>query len=126
MSPSQKSLSSRAFQPSRLQPSRLPSSRYQPSRIPAYFAACRNGKRNHSRNSTPPPRSLSEDLEAQQEIDLRAEDLKPAKLRRLQQELNLYNATGHIVTFDKVLNDWVTWDRFVLPPLNHLIYTAFI
>ena len=62
--------------------------------------------------------SLFEDLKAQQEIDLCAEDLKPAKLHRLQQELDLYNATGRIVTFNKVLNNWVTWDTVGLyfPP----------
>ena len=75
------------------------------SRIPFYFAARR-------RNRTP-PRSALEELEAQQDLDLRAEDLKPAELRKLKRDLDLYNATGRIVTFDKVLRDWVTWNRYV-------------
>ena len=99
-----------------LEPTGFPKPVTIPTHISAYFAVCHN--HNHSRNSIS-PRSCSEDLKAQKEIDLHAEDLKPAKLHRLQQELNLYNATGHIVTFNKVLNDWVTWDRFVLPPSNH-------
>ena len=77
----------------------------QPSRIPFYFTA-----RHRDRT---PPRSASEELEAQQGLDMHAEDHKPAELRKLKQDLDLYNATGRIVTFDKILRDWVTWDRYV-------------
>jgi hypothetical protein len=76
----------------------------QPSRLPLYFAVRR-------RHEPTPPRSLSEELVAEQETDLRAEDLKPAELRKLRQDLDLFNATGRIVTFNKVLKDWVTWIR---------------
>jgi tRNA A37 N6-isopentenylltransferase MiaA len=76
-----------------------------PSRIPFYFAARRRDRT--------PPRSDSEALEAQQNVDLHAEDLKPAELRRLKRDLELFNATGRIVTFDKVLKDWTTWNRYV-------------
>jgi hypothetical protein len=80
-----------------------PKQKSQLSRIPFYFAARR-------RNATP-PRSVSEELQAQQETDLRAEDIKPAELRKLKQDLELYNAVGRLVTFDKILKDWVTWNR---------------
>ena len=79
--------------------------KYQPSCIPFYFAV-----RHHD---CTPPRSVSEELQAQQDLDLRAEDLKPAELRKLKQDLDLYNATGRIVTFDRILRDWVTWNRYV-------------
>jgi hypothetical protein len=75
------------------------------SRVPFYFTARRRDRT--------PPRSASEELEAQQALDLRAEDLKPAKLRKLKRDLDLYNAIGRIITFDKVLRDWVTWNRYV-------------
>src|ERR1700729_3434971 len=85
----------------------------QTSRIPFYFAArCRNRT---------PPLSAAEEREAQQDLDLHAEDLKPAELRKLKQDLDLYNATGRIVTFDKVLRDWVTWDRYVFRFFDILI-----
>ena len=82
----------------------------QPNRIPFYFAARRRDRT--------PPRSVSEELQAQQDLDLRAEDLKPAELRKLKQDLDLYNATGRIVTFDRILRDWVTWNRYVFKFFN--------
>ena len=80
--------------------------------IPFYFAT-------RWRDRTPPQSTL-EELEAQQDLDLHAEDLKPAKLCKLKRDLDLYNATGHIVTFDKVLRDWVTWNRYVHKIFNIL------
>jgi hypothetical protein len=80
-----------------------PMQKSQLSRIPFYFAA--------RRRNAAPPRSFSQELEAQQETDLRAEDLKPAELRKLNRDLELYNAMGRLVTFDKVIKDWVTWNR---------------
>jgi hypothetical protein len=75
-----------------------------PSHIPNYFAA-----RLH--RAATPPQFLSEQLQDQQETDLHAEDLKPAELRKLKQELDLYNAMGRIVTYNKILKDWATWSR---------------
>jgi hypothetical protein len=87
------------------------------SRIPFYFAArCRD-------RTT--PQSASEELEAQQNVDLDAEDLKPAELRKLKRDLDLYNARGCIVTFDKVLRDWAIWDRYVFRFLTYS-YSYFI
>ena len=73
--------------------------------IPFYFAA-----RRRDRTA---PQSDSEALKAQQNVDLCAEDLKPAELCRLKRDLELFNAMGCIVTFDKVLKDWATWSWYV-------------
>jgi len=83
-----------------------PAQKTSPRCIPYYFAA-------RNRQVGTPPRSLSEEHAAQQEADLRAEDLKPAELRKLKQELELNNLTGRMVTFDRVLKSWVTWYRYV-------------
>ena len=60
----------------------------QPNRIPFYFAARR---RDHT-----PPRSVSEELQAQQDLDLRAEDLKPAELCKLKQDLKDTQGLGYL------------------------------
>ena len=73
------------------------------SRIPFYFTA--------RHRNVAPPWSFSQELEAQQETDLCAEDLKLVELHKLNRDLELYNAMGRLVTFDKVIKDWVTWNR---------------
>jgi hypothetical protein len=65
------------------------------------------------RHSAALPPSRSDKLQAQQDADLRAEDLKPSQLRKLKEELDLWNATGRIVTFDITLKDWADWNRYV-------------
>jgi hypothetical protein len=83
-----------------------PAQKVSPHHIPYYFAAC-----NHK--VATPSRSHSKELATQQEADLHAEDLKPAELQKLKQELELNNLTGRMVTFDRVLKSWVTWYRYV-------------
>jgi ribosomal protein S12 methylthiotransferase accessory factor YcaO len=90
-----------------------------PSRIPFYFAA-----RSQSRHATftvgsgahhaaAAVRSVSQEREAEQAEDLHAHDLLPAALRQLEQDLDLYNNIGRLVTFNKLIRDWVPWNRHV-------------
>lgn len=85
----------------------MPSQKSLPRRIPFYFAA--RTRPCH----TPTIRSASQELEAQQTEDLNAHDLLPAQLRKLKQDLELYNNLGQMVTFCTVLKDWVFWNRYV-------------
>ena len=73
-----------------------------PSHIPFYFAT-----HYRSRHAPPAPRSTSQELEAQQTEDLNAHDLLPAELRKLKQDLKLYNNLGCMVTFNTIIKDWV-------------------
>lgn len=57
-------------------------------------------------------RSSSEELEALQAEDLQAHDLLPADLRKLKRDLDFYNSIGRLVTFNKIIKDWVVWDRY--------------
>ena len=75
------------------------------SRVPIYFAV-------RPRHVVAPLRSPSEELSAQLEEDIRGYDLQPARLRELQRELELYNGMGRMVTYDKIIGDWVSWNRY--------------
>jgi len=101
------------------------------SRTPFYFTS-----RYRSRHlpATAPIRSFSQEHEAHQVEDLNAHDLLPAELRQLKQDLAFYNNIGRLVTFNRVIKDWVTWDRCVyilnpyyipsclyLPPIGHVV-----
>jgi len=79
-----------------------------PRHSPFYFTA-----RDQSRRASGPIRSASEDLEAQHIEDLKAHDLLPAEFRKLKQDLELYNNIGHMVTFDRIIKDWVVWTRYL-------------
>lgn len=52
-----------------------------------------------------------QEQEAQQEEDLRAEDLKPSEIRQLHKDLDFWNTVGRMVSYDRDLKDWVTWYR---------------
>jgi hypothetical protein len=85
-----------------------PTRKSLPSRIPFYFSA-----RSRTYRTPSVTRSASQELQAEQAEDLRAHDLLPADLRKLKQDLELYNNIGRIVTFNKTLKDWVVWDRYI-------------
>ena len=70
--------------------------------------------RYRSRHAPTIAHSSSQELEAHQADDLQACDLLPAELRKLKQDLELYNSIGRLLTFDKIIKDWVVWDRYVL------------
>jgi hypothetical protein len=82
--------------------------KFIPSHIPFYFAT-----HYRSRHAPPAPRSTSQELEAQQTEDLNAHDLLPAELRKLKQDLKLYNNLGCMVTFNMIIKDWVVWNGYV-------------
>ena len=75
----------------------------------------------HSSSWLHSPWSISEELQSQQDLEFHAEDLKTAELHKLKQDLNLYNATGHIVTFDRIVRDWVAWNKYVFKFFNIFI-----
>ena len=88
--------------------------KFQSSCIPFYFNACARSCHNPSLTTHSP----SQQLDAEQTEDLRAQDLLPADLCRLKRDLELYNNIGHIVTFNRTIKDWVVWDRCVLSFLD--------
>jgi hypothetical protein len=67
-----------------------------------------------------------EELEAQQAEDLQAHDLLPADLRKLKQDLDFYNSIGRLVTFNKIIKDWVVWDRYGLVSDAYIIWEPYI
>lgn len=61
-------------------------------------------------------------FEVHQEDDLWAHDLLPVELHKLKQYLDHYNSICHLITFNKIIKDWVVWDRYVLVSDTYLIY----
>jgi hypothetical protein len=87
----------------------MPASNKSLPRAPFYFTS--RYRSRHAPATT--VRSSEEELQANQAEDLHAQDLLPVELRKLKQDLDLYNNIGRLVTFNKVIKDWVAWDRFV-------------
>ena len=78
------------------------SARRKASRPSPYF------RRNVS--SPPPPSPLSQ-LEKDQEEDLAAYDPKPAEIRTLLHELNIWNTLEQPMTYSKAVKGLVIWQR---------------
>ena len=66
-------------------------------------------RRNVS-SSPPPPPPLSQ-LERDQEEDLAAYDPKPAEIRTLLRELNIWNTLEQPMTYSKAVKGLVIWQR---------------
>jgi hypothetical protein len=92
----------------------------KPKRTPFYFkdrSSFRHLRRSSGFQNSPPPSSskfsASDNTLLQEEGDLVAYDLAPARLRELSEELKVLNSIELMVTYDVNMADWTPWYRCV-------------